>query len=141
MSEFRRHGGKLIMWHGEADPAVPPTGTIAYYQAVTKQMGGLARTQEFARLFMLPGVAHRNGGEGCDVSPVARRTVSISSSWSGATRRSTPETSTMGGATSRSAGKWWRSWTGQAVGPLGTSAPATRSPVSPRRSMADRSAV
>ncbi|MBO1332585.1 tannase/feruloyl esterase family alpha/beta hydrolase [Streptomyces sp. VRA16 Mangrove soil] len=66
LSAFRRHGGKLIMWHGEADPAIPPAGTIAYYQAVAKQMGGLARTQEFARLFMLPGVAHCNGGQGPD---------------------------------------------------------------------------
>ncbi|MEI7057076.1 tannase/feruloyl esterase family alpha/beta hydrolase [Nocardioides sp. CCNWLW239] len=66
LSAFRRHGGKLIMWHGEADPAVPPAGTIAYYQAVTERMGGLAHTQEFARLFMLPGVAHCNGGQGLD---------------------------------------------------------------------------
>ncbi|WP_433251705.1 tannase/feruloyl esterase family alpha/beta hydrolase [Actinomadura nitritigenes] len=66
LSAFRRHGGKLIMWHGEADPAVPPAGTVAYYQAVTKRMGGLARTQEFARLFMLPGVAHCSDGEGPD---------------------------------------------------------------------------
>ncbi|MER6812525.1 tannase/feruloyl esterase family alpha/beta hydrolase [Spirillospora sp. NPDC000708] len=64
LSAFRQHGGKLIMWHGEADPAVPPAGTIAYYQAVTERMGGSARTQEFARLFMLPGVAHCSGGEG-----------------------------------------------------------------------------
>ncbi|GAA0514829.1 feruloyl esterase [Paractinoplanes deccanensis] len=66
LSAFRKRGGKLIMWHGEADPAVPPAGTIAYYQAVIKQMGGLARTQEFARLFMLPGVAHCSGGQGPD---------------------------------------------------------------------------
>ncbi|BBH67893.1 feruloyl esterase [Actinoplanes sp. OR16] len=66
LSAFRKRGGKLIMWHGEADPAVPPAGTIAYYQAVTEQMDGLARTQEFARLFMLPGVAHCSGGEGPD---------------------------------------------------------------------------
>ncbi len=66
LSAFRKSGGKLIIWHGEADPAVPPAGTIAYYQAVTKQMGGLARTQEFARLFMLPGVAHCSGGQGPD---------------------------------------------------------------------------
>ncbi|WP_344595804.1 tannase/feruloyl esterase family alpha/beta hydrolase [Actinomadura vinacea] len=66
LSAFRRKGGKLIMWHGEADPAVPPSSTIAYYNAVTDRMGGLDRTQEFARLFMLPGVAHCSGGPGPD---------------------------------------------------------------------------
>ena len=38
--------------HGWADQAIPPTGTVAYYQAVQDRMGGLAVTQHFARLFM-----------------------------------------------------------------------------------------
>ena len=37
-------GGKLIMWHGWADPAITPIGTIAYYQAVQDRMGGPAAT-------------------------------------------------------------------------------------------------
>jgi Tannase and feruloyl esterase len=61
---FRNAGGKLIIWHGLADPAISPIGTIAYYQAVQDHMGGLAATQRFARLFMLPGVSHCGGGQG-----------------------------------------------------------------------------
>jgi len=63
---FRDHGGKLILWQGLADPAISPVGTVAYYQAVENFTGGAARTQAFARLFMLPGVAHCGGGDGPD---------------------------------------------------------------------------
>jgi len=62
LSAFRRAGGKLILWHGWADQAIPPTGTVAYYQAIQDRMGGLTATQQFARLFMFPGVPHRGGG-------------------------------------------------------------------------------
>ncbi|MFF8862978.1 tannase/feruloyl esterase family alpha/beta hydrolase [Streptomyces sp. NPDC015139] len=37
---------------------------MAYYKAVTKAMGGTAATEDFARLFLLPGVAHCGGGQG-----------------------------------------------------------------------------
>jgi hypothetical protein len=61
---FQHAGGKLILWHGWADQAIPPTGTVAYYQAVQDRMGGLAATQRFARLFMFPGMYHCFGGTG-----------------------------------------------------------------------------
>jgi feruloyl esterase len=64
LSAFRGVGGKLIIYHGLADPAISPIGTIAYYQAVTDQMGGLAATQKFARLFLMPGMSHCSGGQG-----------------------------------------------------------------------------
>jgi tannase/feruloyl esterase len=62
LTEFRDAGGKLILWHGWADQAIPATGTVAYYQAVRDRMGGLAATQRFARMFMFPGVFHCGGG-------------------------------------------------------------------------------
>lgn len=64
LSAFRDRGGKLILYHGWADQAIPPIGTLAYYQAVQDRMGGLARVQEFARLYMLPGMYHCRGGYG-----------------------------------------------------------------------------
>jgi hypothetical protein len=64
LSAFRDAGGKLILWHGLADPAISPIGTIAYYQAVEDQMGGQAATQKFARLFLMPGMSHCAGGQG-----------------------------------------------------------------------------
>ncbi|HKT02810.1 MAG TPA: tannase/feruloyl esterase family alpha/beta hydrolase [Rugosimonospora sp.] len=62
LTAFKQAGGKLILWHGWADQAIPPLGTIAYYQAVKDRMGGLTATQSFARLYLLPGVFHCGGG-------------------------------------------------------------------------------
>jgi Tannase and feruloyl esterase len=56
LRKFQAHGGKLIMYHGFSDASIVPTGTLDYYAAVVKQMGGLDATQKFTRLFMFPGV-------------------------------------------------------------------------------------
>jgi feruloyl esterase len=64
LSAFRAAGGRLILWAGWGDPAISPVGTVAYYTAVENAMGGDTATQRFARLFMLPGVAHCGGGQG-----------------------------------------------------------------------------
>jgi feruloyl esterase len=80
LEEFKSHGGKLLLFHGFADPVVPTLNTIAYYERLTasqtrqgrhderKRKEGLHRTQEFARLFLQPGVAHCNGGAGPDAT-------------------------------------------------------------------------
>ncbi len=65
LAAFRDHGGKLVLWHGWADQLIVPEGTIDYYEAVTRTLGGgYDDTQKFARLFMAPGVAHCAGGDG-----------------------------------------------------------------------------
>jgi hypothetical protein len=65
LARFRDRGGKLILWHGFADPLIVPRGTIDYYTAVTLRLGGgYDRTQRFARLFMAPGVGHCGDGVG-----------------------------------------------------------------------------
>lgn len=55
---FRAAGGKLLMWHGMADPLVVPSQTVAYYDRVRKRMGGTARVQRFFRFFLAPGLGH-----------------------------------------------------------------------------------
>jgi hypothetical protein len=64
---FKQRGGKLIMWHGLSDGAVPATSSVVYHDRVTRFMGGRARTDDFFRLFLLPGVHHCAGGPGPDV--------------------------------------------------------------------------
>ncbi|MBV9046674.1 MAG: tannase/feruloyl esterase family alpha/beta hydrolase [Solirubrobacterales bacterium] len=59
---FRAHGGKLIIWQGWADQAIPTFGTIDYYDTLVNRMGGLRSTKQFARMFLFPTVAHCGGG-------------------------------------------------------------------------------
>jgi feruloyl esterase len=55
-----RHG-KLIIWHGWADPALPALSTAAYYRQV---MAHDANAAHYCRLFMVPGCLHCGGGPG-----------------------------------------------------------------------------
>jgi hypothetical protein len=65
LAPFRDRGGKLVMWHGFADQLIVPQGSIDYYDRVTQTLGGgYPQTQQFARLFMAPGVGHCGGGNG-----------------------------------------------------------------------------
>src|SRR3569833_252526 len=63
---FEAHGGKLILYHGWADPLLSPYNTLDYYSAVVKPMGGQEATHKFLRLFMVPGMEHCRGGRGPD---------------------------------------------------------------------------
>ena len=61
LSALKARGGKLIIWHGWADPALNAVSTINYYTRV-RQRDPSAST--FTRLYLLPGVEHCNGGSG-----------------------------------------------------------------------------
>ena len=52
------------MWHGWADGAIVATSSIGYYERVMKFMGGRKQTEDFFRLFLVPGVHHGGGGPG-----------------------------------------------------------------------------
>ncbi len=64
LAAFKKRGGKLLSYTGWMDPVVPPQDTVAYYEGVTRAMGGVAATQSFYRLFMAPGMGHCAGGPG-----------------------------------------------------------------------------
>ncbi|WP_460682927.1 tannase/feruloyl esterase family alpha/beta hydrolase [Modestobacter lapidis] len=66
LSAFRHSGGKVLIWHGWNDQLIFPEGTIDYYERVVDTVGNLHRAQDFARLFMAPGVEHCSGGAGAD---------------------------------------------------------------------------
>ena len=63
LGAFRRRGGKLILAHGWADPALNPLSTIAYYEQVQTRD---PQVRDDVRLFMMPGVLHCAGGLGPD---------------------------------------------------------------------------
>ena len=61
ISKFTKRNGRLILWHGWADPALNPLATIDYYQNVVRRG---ARARQSVRLFMEPGVLHCGEGPG-----------------------------------------------------------------------------
>jgi hypothetical protein len=66
LRRFFDRGGKLILWHGWADAAIPPEATLKFYEAIVRESGPRAQ-QSAVRLFMVPGVQHCIGGTGPDV--------------------------------------------------------------------------
>lgn len=61
LSAFAAAGGKLIQFHGLADPVVPPEESTRYYSRVKARSGD---PSGFFRLFMVPGLGHCQGGPG-----------------------------------------------------------------------------
>jgi feruloyl esterase len=67
LRRFKALGGKLLAYQGWADISVVPGNHVAFYQLVSRTMGGLDKTQDFYRLFFVPGMLHCDvGGEGAD---------------------------------------------------------------------------
>jgi feruloyl esterase len=54
---FKKAGGKLIMVGSWNSNSLPPRSLLEYYEQVEKTSGGPEQTQDFARLFMVPGSA------------------------------------------------------------------------------------
>jgi len=63
LKPFFASGGKLIQYHGWADPQIQPLSSVGYYERVLTRMDG-EKVKDNYRLFMVPGMAHCGGGEG-----------------------------------------------------------------------------
>jgi feruloyl esterase len=67
LRKFQARGGKLIGFQGWDDQSIVPLNYLDYYQTVVKTMGGLKQTQNFYRMFMVPGMDHCTfSGAGAD---------------------------------------------------------------------------
>ena len=67
LSAFHKAGGKLIQYHGWADPSFGPADATGYYDEVIDlqpDANKVAATQSFYRLFMVPAMNHCYGGNG-----------------------------------------------------------------------------
>jgi hypothetical protein len=62
LSPFQKRGGKLLMYHGWADPALNALVSVRYYEEVSRRLG--PSTPDFFRLYMVPGMFHCGGGVG-----------------------------------------------------------------------------
>jgi len=63
LSGFQKRGGKLILYHGWSDAAIPAQNAINYVDSVATKMGA-ANIEGFLRLYMVPGMQHCGGGAG-----------------------------------------------------------------------------
>ena len=61
LSAFREAGGKVLIWHGLADPNITPMNAIAYWQAVRDLD---PQADDMLRLFLIPGMYHCDRGDG-----------------------------------------------------------------------------
>lgn len=64
LSAFKKHGGKLFLYHGLADSTIPFGHTVDYYNQVLKTMG--KNQDDWFKLYLEPGMGHCSGGPGPD---------------------------------------------------------------------------
>ena len=64
LSAFKARGGRMIIAHGWSDGLVSPNMTIDWFEKMQAHMGGVAETETFAQLYLLPGVHHVFAGTG-----------------------------------------------------------------------------
>ena len=72
LRKLQKRGSKLIVYHGFSDPDISPLNSINYFESVVDfnakrhddRADSLERTQDFFRLFMVPGMQHCSGGPG-----------------------------------------------------------------------------
>jgi feruloyl esterase len=64
LAKFKARGGKLLLYHGWADPGPSPRNTINYLSAVAAKLAG--SQDDWMRLFLMPGMGHCGGGVGPD---------------------------------------------------------------------------
>jgi len=65
LKAFQARGGKLILYHGWNDPGISALNTVNYYESMIQKMGR-KEVDSFARLYMVPGMQHCEGGPGAD---------------------------------------------------------------------------
>jgi len=65
LANFKARGGKLLLYHGWADPGPAPENTINYVSTVADKLGG-NKQDDWMRLFLMPGMGHCRGGVGPD---------------------------------------------------------------------------
>lgn len=73
LSGFEKRHGKLISYHGWVDPGFTAEFNVQYYERVIERLAknaagadgaALKETQDFYRLFVVPGMGHCTGGPG-----------------------------------------------------------------------------
>lgn len=65
LSAFKNKGGKLLHYHGQADPIITSANSPRFYDHVSNTMGlPPSELDEFYRFFRISGMSHCSGGVG-----------------------------------------------------------------------------
>jgi feruloyl esterase len=64
LARFQSRGGKLMVYHGASDSSISVNDTLRWYTHMSRRMG--RTTPEFARMYVVPGMAHCGGGPATD---------------------------------------------------------------------------
>lgn len=66
MTTFKAHGGKMLIYHGLSDPVFSADDLMNWYEELQRDTdgGNTTQTQQWARLFMVPGMTHCGNGPG-----------------------------------------------------------------------------
>ena len=65
-SSFTQGGGKLLVIQGNSDPVFSANDLRRYWAQLTADNGGRPATEQWARLFMVPGMTHCGDGPALD---------------------------------------------------------------------------
>jgi feruloyl esterase len=63
---FIHRGGKMLIYHGASDPAIPAARSVLFYHELTAALHGADKAASSVRLFLVPGMQHCSGGIGPD---------------------------------------------------------------------------
>ena len=66
LDPFTARGGKLVFFHGAADPIFSANDTVRYLEQL-RARDGAAKVDTYARLYLVPGMTHCRGGDATDV--------------------------------------------------------------------------
>lgn len=66
MDAFRFAGGKVIVYHGMGDQGISAIDTRDWYESLIEHYGDVQTVQDFARLYLMPGIGHSRVGTGPD---------------------------------------------------------------------------
>jgi pimeloyl-ACP methyl ester carboxylesterase len=90
LQPFLAHGGKLILVHGTADAVIPTNSSVDYYQRLQARLGAGA-TEDFARLYLIPGLGHGMGKfDGGSIGGLRQRTWWLPTTTTGGRGRCAP---------------------------------------------------
>ena len=64
LQRMQKRGAKLMVWHGVSDGVFSTDDTVAWYQSLQKKTPNAS--QDFSRLYLVPGMNHCGGGPSTD---------------------------------------------------------------------------